>query len=324
MTFRQFKDGEDFVKNYPFAPYQFQLIQKIFEAIRKAGATGLHLARGERSMLDAFQSAAKTASPSRKSASWCRCTTSTRRSRASSTRSVKKTIDQAETNPSLEPFDIQLLQVLFLIRYVDEMKGNVDNLVTLCLDQIDGDRLALRRRIEESLGRLEKETLISRSGDIYFFLTNEERDINKEIKNVDLVERRGGQAPRRDHLRRRAEGAAQAPLHRQQDGLRLQPPLRPATRSATRRTGRCSVSVITPLADDYELYDKGKCILESAAEGGYVLIRLGNDESLGRELRTYLQTEKYLSRKNDGTLLGIDQAHPAGLRRRQPASAASG
>jgi len=25
---------------------------------------------------------------------------------------------------------------------VDEMKGNVDNLVTLCLDQIDGDRLA--------------------------------------------------------------------------------------------------------------------------------------------------------------------------------------
>ena len=54
------------------------------------------------------------------------------------------------------------------------------------------------------------------------------------------------------------------------------------------------VSVITPLADDYELYDKGKCILESGTDGGHVLIRLGNDESLGRELRTYLQTEKYL------------------------------
>src|SRR5882757_9382660 len=62
MTFRQYKDGEDFVKNYPFAPYQFQLIQKVFEAIRKAGATGMHLARGERSMLDAFQSAAKAVS----------------------------------------------------------------------------------------------------------------------------------------------------------------------------------------------------------------------------------------------------------------------
>ena len=59
MTLRHFKDGEDFVKNYPFAPYQFQLVQKIFEAIRRAGATGLHLSRGERSMLDAFQSAGK-------------------------------------------------------------------------------------------------------------------------------------------------------------------------------------------------------------------------------------------------------------------------
>ena len=38
-------------------------------------------------------------------------------------------------------------------------------------------------------------------------------------------------------------------------------------------------------------------------EGGYVLIHLGNDESLGREIRTYIQTEKYLARKNDGTLL---------------------
>ena len=59
MTFRPYRDGEDFVKNYPFAPYQFQLVQKIFEAIRKAGATGLHLSRGERSILDAFQYAGK-------------------------------------------------------------------------------------------------------------------------------------------------------------------------------------------------------------------------------------------------------------------------
>jgi hypothetical protein len=301
MTFRQFKDGEDFVKNYPFAPYQFQLIQKIFESIRKAGATGMHLARGERSMLDAFQSAAKTVSnhevgvlvplydfyPAIESFL---------------DTAVKKTIDQARDNDSLEkPFDINLLQVLFLIRYVDEMKGNVDNLVTLCLDQIDGDRLALRRRIEESLGRLEKDSLISRSGENYFFLTNEERDINKEIKNVDLSN--GEEAKlqgeiifeevlkgQRKHrfsankmdfdFNRRCD---QFPIGNQKDGALL-------------------VSIITPLADDYEIYDKGKAILESAAEGGHVLIRLGNDESLGRELRSHLQTEKYLSRKNDGTL----------------------
>jgi hypothetical protein len=300
MTFRQFKDSDDFVKNYPFAPYQFQLIQRIFESIRKAGATGMHLARGERSMLDAFQSAAKTVSihdvgilvplydfyPSIESFL---------------DTAVKKTIDQADSNPSLEPFDIQLLQVLFLIRYVDEMKGNVDNLVTLCLDQIDGDRLTLRRRIEESLGRLEKETLISRSGDNYFFLTNEERDINKEIKQVDLSSGEEakllGEIVFEDVLKgirkhRFSANKMDFDFNRRCDLFPV----------GNQRDGALLVSVITPLMDDYETYDKGKAILESAADGGYVLIRLGNDESLGREVRTYLQTEKYLSRKNDGTI----------------------
>jgi len=123
MTFRPFKDADDFGRNYPFAPYQFQLVQKVFEAIRKAGATGMHLARGERSMLDAFQSAAKAVSndgvevlvplfrfyPSIESFL---------------DTSVKKTIDQAGANPSLQKYDILLLQVLFLVRYVEEFKSN--------------------------------------------------------------------------------------------------------------------------------------------------------------------------------------------------------
>ena len=63
-----------------------------------------------------------------------------------------------------------------------------------------------------------------------------------------------------------------------------------------------SVSVITPMADGYDLYEKAKALLESTAEGGCVIIRLGNDEGLGRELQTYQQTKKYLVKKNDGTL----------------------
>ena len=212
MTFRHVQGRRRFRQELPVRPVPVPTVQKIFEAIRKAGATGLHLARGERSMLDAFQSAAQAGRPR-----------SGRRRPGAAVRfypsiesfldtAVKKTIDQAEDNPSLEPFDIQLLQVLFLIRYVEEIKGNVDNLVTLCIDQIDADRLALRRRIEESLGRLEKETLISRNGDIYFFLTNEERDINREIKSVDLGSGEEAKLLGEIDLRRRAEGAAEAPL----------------------------------------------------------------------------------------------------------------
>lgn len=301
MTLPPYKDSDDFIKNYPFAPYQFKLVQKVFEAIRKAGATGLHLSRGERSILDAFQSAAKDVAneeigvlvplyrfyPSIESFL---------------DTAVKRTIDQAAGNPGLQhPIDLHMLQTLFLIRYVDEITGNVDNLVTLCLDEIDADRLALRRQIEESLQRLEKETLISRSGENYYFLTNEERDINREIKNVDLAGHEeaklmgdivfeGVLKGLRKH--RYMANKMDFAFNRLCD-------LHPV---GNRLDGGLVVSVITPLADDYAGYRNDKCILESTKDDGQVLIRLDDNSLLGREIRAYLQIDKYLRTKDDGTL----------------------
>jgi hypothetical protein len=300
MTFRQFRGAVDFVDTYPFAPYQFQLIQRVFEAIRKAGASGLHLARGERSMLDAFQSAAKTSAPMAVGVlaplydfypsieSFLDTV-------------VKKTIDQAADNSSLKPFDIKLLQVLFLIRYVDEMKGNVDNLVTLCLGRIDSDRLSLRAQIEDSLGRLEGQTLIGRNGDVYTFLTSEERDINKEIKNVDLgsgeESRLLGEIIFDDVLKgqrkhRYSVNKVDFDFNRKCDQFLI----------GQQRERALLVSLITPLSDEYDGFVKARAILDSTADGGCVLARLGNDESLGLEVRAYLQTKKYVTAKSDGTL----------------------
>jgi hypothetical protein len=299
-TLRAFKDADDFVRNYPFAPYQFQLVQKVFEAIRKAGATGLHLSRGERSILDAFQSAAKQVAATGVGVlvPFWRFYPSIE---SFLDTSVKRTIDQAETNAGLEPFDVHLLQVLFLIRYVEDIKGNVNNLVTLCIDQIDADRLGLRRKIEASLQRLEKETLISRSGDNYFFLTNEERDINREIKLVDLSS--GEEAKLLGELifddifkgNRKHRYAANG----KDFAFNALCDLHPVGR---RVENALAVSVISPLADDYRLFDNARCILTSAQDGGQLLLKLADDEGLGREVRTYLKTQKYISRKNDGAL----------------------
>ena len=301
MTFKTYQNHYDFVKTYPFVPYQFQLVQKIFEVIRKMGATGMHLARGERSMLDAFQLAAQEVSdenvgilvplyrfyPSIESFLET---------------SIKKTIDQAKNNPVLEPFDIEILRTLFLIRYVDELKGNINNLVTLCIDQIDADKITIEKAVEESLQRLEKETLINRNGEDYFFLTNEERDISSEIKVVEL------------------SGGEEAKLIGQliyEDVLKENRKYRyPVNQKDFSYTRLCDqhpvgsqvgndlvVSFITPLSDEYGFYkSEGKCINQSLAEGGQVLIRLDDDETLGRELRTFLKTEKYVSRNNDGAL----------------------
>ena len=299
-TFQQFEDADDFVRNYPFAPYQFKLLQKIFESIRKAGATGLHLAQGERSLLDAFQDAGRSVSdmevgilvplyrfyPSIESFL---------------DTSVKRTIDQARDNLSLECFDTKLLEVLFLIRYVDEVKGNVDNLVTLCLDQIDADRLALRSTIESSLQRLERETLVNRSGDTYFFLTSEERDISREIKNVALGSAEEAklvgelvfdEVLKSQRKHRFSVNKMDFGFNRICDGHAV----------GNRIEGGLVVSIITPLDDDYESCHDPRCVMDSSADGGQVLIRLRDEESLERELRTQLRTDKYLRTKDDGTL----------------------
>ena len=318
-TFPQFRDADDFVRNYPFAPYQFKLLQKIFESIRKAGATGLHLAQGERSLLDAFQHAGQSVSdkevgilvplyrfyPSIESFL---------------DTTVKRTIDQASDNASLEDFDTRLLEVLFLIRYVDEVKGNVDNLVTLCLDQIDADRLALRKIIEASLQRLERETLVNRSGDTYFFLTSEERDINREIKNVELSSAEEakllGDLVFDDVLKGQRKHRFSA--NKMDFSFNRICDAHPV---GNRTEGGLIVSIMTPLDDDYESYQDGKCVLESSQDGGQVFIRLREDETLGRELRTLLRTDKYIKTQDDGTLpsttkrIHRDLAHENRIRR---------
>jgi hypothetical protein len=298
-TYKQFKETDDFVHTYPFAPYQFKLLQRIFESIRKAGATGLHLAQGERSLLDAFQHAAKTIAdkdvgvlvpvymfyPSIESFL---------------DTTIKRTIDHARDNASLEPFDINVLQVLFLIRYVDEMKGNVDNLVTLCLDQIDADRLALKRKIEESLARLEKDSLVSRSGDLYYFLTNEERDINQEIKkeiisSADEAKLLGDiiflDVLKDQKKHRYSATKKDIPFNRVCD----QHPIGRSTE------GAMTFAVVSPLDDDFGTYSDQKCILASSGDSGKALVRLEDKEALGRELKTYLRTDKYLKTKDDST-----------------------
>ena len=301
MTFPEFRDADDFVRDYPFAPYQFKLLQKIFESIRKAGATGLHLAQGERSLLDAFQHAGQSVS-NREVGILVPLYRFYPPIESFLDTTVKRTIDQAGDNASLEDFDTRLLEVLFLIRYVDEVKGNVDNLVTLCLDQIDADRLALRKTIEAGLERLERETLVNRSGDTYFFLTSEERDINREIKNVELSSaeeaRDLGDLVFDDVLKDQRKHRFSA--NKMDFSFNRICDAHPV---GNRTEGGLIVSIMTPLADDYEFYQEdGKCVLESSREGGQVLIRVREDETLGRELRTLLRTDKYIRTKDDGTL----------------------
>lgn len=299
MDFRQYKDADDFCRNYPFAPYQFQLVQRVFEAIRKAGATGLHLSRGERSILDAFQSAGQALADAEVGVLVPLYRFYPSIDSFLDT-AVKRTIDQAKDNASLKPFDIEILRVLFLIRYVDEMKGNIENLVVLCIDQLDADKLALKRQIEESLLRLEKQSLIGRSGDNFYFLTHEEQDINREIKTVELSNSEEAKVLgeiifddvwKGSRKYRYPANKMDFSFNRVCDGYPY----------GSRVDKDLTVQVFTPLgaSEDPELWEDSRFQRDSGAEGGQVVVKLDDDPTLERELRQYIQTDKFLRTKSD-------------------------
>jgi hypothetical protein len=289
VSMRSYKDAAEFVSCYPFAPYQFTLLQKIFESIRKVGATGKHLSKGERSLLDAFQSAA-VRNAARNIDALVPIFDFYPSIESFIDTSAKRSIDEAPTNPSLEQYDVNLLKALFLIRYIpDIIKPNVDNLATLCVDEIDADKLALKRKIQESLTRLENQRLVSRNGDLWSFLTNEERDVAREIAHVEVAsveksrllneliydEILGGMTK----IRHR-ETKGDYEINRLLDGA----PWKNANHEL-------SLEIVTPLSDDYEALSDARGILRSADRA---LIRMSESNRLDIELTLYLQIEKYI------------------------------
>ncbi len=298
ITLRSYRDAADYVKYYPFAPYQFTLLSKIFEAIRRHGATGKHLSKGERSLLDAFQTAAKRVIdenidsmvplyefyPSIESFL---------------DSAIKHSIDRAEKEVGtlFEPFDLQLLKTLFLIKYIaDIVKGNVDNLATLCVDEIDADKLALKRRIQESLARLEKENLVNRNGDDWMFLTHEEQDIAREIGHetvsADDQARKMGNLVFDDVLQQKSkvrhrDSKGDFEFNRLLDGK----PWRSSNHELT-------LEIITELGDDYARYSDAQCRMLTAG-GARAILKLAPGIRLYEELLTYLKVDQYIASKYD-------------------------
>ncbi|WP_088049429.1 BREX system P-loop protein BrxC [Virgibacillus dakarensis] len=182
---KKFQSQADFIDVYPFVPYQFNLLQKVFTGVRIHGASGKHLAEGERSLLSAFQeSAMRFANQAEGILVPFSAFYETIETFLDS--SIRTVIIQAGNNEKLEPYDMDVLKLLFLIKYVKELPASLENIATLMVDHIDTDKLELKKKIEKSLTRLIGQTLIQKNGDDYIFLTNDEQDVNREIKNMHV------------------------------------------------------------------------------------------------------------------------------------------
>ena len=187
LDIKGFADGGEFAATFPFVPYQFIIIQKVLAEIRKHGNSGKHLSGGERSMLSGFQEAAQKVQEKDENALlpfYLFYDTVHTFLESAIRRVIDRCQNAADNHDGIEPQDVAVLKLLYLVRYIDDIKANIDNIATLMVDDIRTDKIALRASVTASLERLQSQNYVSRNGDTYAFLTDEEQDVAVDIKNT--------------------------------------------------------------------------------------------------------------------------------------------
>ena len=189
LDIKGFTGAAEFSATFPFVPYQFIVIQKVLAEIRKHGNSGKHLSGGERSMLSGFQEAAQKIENKDENALvpfYQFYDTVHTFLESAIRRVIDRCQNAADAHDGLEQQDVNVLKLLYLVRYIEDVKANIENIAILMIDDIHTDKIALRASITASLERLLSQNYISRNGDTYAFLTDEEQDIAIDIKNTPV------------------------------------------------------------------------------------------------------------------------------------------
>ena len=184
VQFKGYKDDLDFVNKFPFLPYQFDLFQQCRRALSIHNAfQGKHSSVGERSMLGVFQQVTQKLGDSGLSelVSFDRMFEGIRNELKGE---IQSSILVAENNLD-NSFAIRVLKTLFLVKYYSSFKTTKRNVSVLLIDSYSVDLKEHDKNIDEALNLLENQSYIQRNGDLYEFLTDDEKDVEQEIKEVD-------------------------------------------------------------------------------------------------------------------------------------------
>ncbi|WP_137744598.1 BREX system P-loop protein BrxC [Robertmurraya siralis] len=290
---RGYEDDIEFAEVYPFVPYQFKLLQNVFEQVRKHGSSGKHLSEGERSMLSAFKEAGLQYKDA-KEGSLIPFYAFYDTIKEFLNPSISRVIEGASMNPALkdDPFNIDLLKVLFMIKYIKELPANIDNIATLMVTHIDEDKLELKEKIKVALRKLMSQTLIGKNGDNYLFLTDDEQDINREIKqlNVDesLVKRELAQYIFNDLYEEKRFTYSKEYSFSYNQVMDEKP--------YGNQTSNIGIQILSPLSDHYAKSDQELMMMSSG--NGETILKLGGNETYVEEMEEALRIEEYRKKKN--------------------------
>jgi len=296
-TYLGFKDDADFCNFYPFHPYQFELLQASLIVLSKHNFfTGRQRSIGERSMLGILQDVVKSIAgePIGRFATFDRMFEGIRNALRAD---LQNAVHIAERNLGGQAaLPVRLLKALFLLKFVKEFKATPRNLAILLIDRCDLDIAAHEQSVRTALNQLEHDTYIQRNGDIYEFLTDDEKDVETEIKDTevddtDVVELLG-QIVFDDILQetklRFEDNKQDYPFTRRLDGQIFH-----------RREYDVAIHIASPMHANYNT--PTDLVAQSMGKAELLFI-LPPDKLLFDDLRLHRQTEKYVQQNLSPTL----------------------
>ena len=184
-SYPNFKDREHFIRSYPFIPYQFTLFQSAIQSLSRHSAfEGKHSSVGERSMLGVFQQVV-VGIKGHQLGDLATFDLMFEGIRTALKSGIQTSILRAEKTIT-NKFALRVLKAMFLVKYVKEFKPTVRNICMLMQDNFETSITGLKKDVEEALALLEDQTLIQSNGDLYEYLTDEEQDVEAEIKSTEI------------------------------------------------------------------------------------------------------------------------------------------
>lgn len=181
-----YKSDEQYAVCFPFMDYQFNLLQaSIIELSKNNAFSGKQQSVGERSMLTITQDVAKLYQEKDLDHIVQFCDMYEGLRGVLQTK-ISSDIQQAERTLN-DDLALKVLKTLFLVKYVKGFPSTLDNITRIMLPTLDTDFPAYRSDIQEALNKLVRQSYIEKgANDEYHYQTNEEKDIETEIKNEEL------------------------------------------------------------------------------------------------------------------------------------------
>ena len=181
-----YKSDAQFAIDFPFVDYQFDLLQRcIIELSKNNAFSGRQQSVGERSLLTITQEVAKAYKDKDLNHIVQFC------DMYEGIRGILQTKIQSDIQQAEKTLDdemaLKVLKALFLVKYVKGFPSNVDNITKIMLPTLDSDFPEYKSKIQEALNKLVHLSYIEKgANDEYHYQTNEEKDIETEIKNEEL------------------------------------------------------------------------------------------------------------------------------------------